>query len=53
MRIGYAQFPTHAIIVLVTMFLKRDQANLDPSARNQIKALLDRFSAALARGERI
>jgi len=53
MRVGYAQFPVHRIILLVTLFLKNDQANLEHDARNQVKALLDRYTRALARGERI
>ena len=51
-RVGYAQFPVHRIILLVTLFLKKDQANLDQESRNQIKSLLDRFAKALAKGEK-
>jgi hypothetical protein len=53
MRIGYAQFPACGIILLVTLFLKKDEANLSQEARNQAKALLDRFASALAKGERL
>jgi len=51
MRVGYAQFPAHGRIYLVTLFLKKDEDNLSNAARNAVKALLDRIAAALAKGE--
>jgi len=51
MRVGYAQFPAHGRIYLVTLFLKKDEDNLSNAARNAIKSLLDRITAALAKGE--
>ena len=51
MRVGYAQFPEHGRIYLVTLFLKKDQESLSDNTRNTIKVLLDRIAAALAKGE--
>ncbi|MDB5289462.1 MAG: hypothetical protein JWL69_703 [Phycisphaerales bacterium] len=53
LRIGYAQFPDHKLVLLVTMFLKSSQENLGADERNQIKAVLDVIAEKLKNGERI
>ncbi|HEX4792847.1 MAG TPA: hypothetical protein VH370_03590 [Humisphaera sp.] len=50
MRIGYAQFPQYRLILLVTLFLKKDEENLDAATCAGIKALLHRVSHALQTG---
>jgi hypothetical protein len=50
MRVGYAQFPKYDLIVLVTLFLKKNEDNLDAAARNGIKAVLNRIGERLRSG---
>ena len=50
MRIGYAQFPQHRRIYLVTMFLKKDAENLTAADRHAIRAALTSLADALAKG---
>jgi hypothetical protein len=52
MRVGYAQFPDFELILLVTLFLKKDEDNLDDATRNGIKSVLSRISEILKSGGR-
>ncbi|HWE97639.1 MAG TPA: hypothetical protein VG269_27030 [Tepidisphaeraceae bacterium] len=53
LRVGYAQFPDHKLVLLVTMFLKSSQENLSAEERNQIKTVLGVIAEKLRNGERI
>ncbi len=50
MRIGFAQFPDYDLILLVTLFLKKDEENLDAATCNGIKAVLGRIEERLRTG---
>ena len=50
MRVGYAQFPEYGLILLVTLFLKKDEENLDAATRNGIKTVLDKIGERLRSG---
>ena len=50
MRIGYAQFPDYGMILLVTLFLKKDDASLSRRDQNEIAAFLANFHIELERG---
>jgi hypothetical protein len=50
MRVGYAQFPEHHLILLVTLFLKKDEENLDAAVCANIKSVLHRVSQTLQSG---
>jgi hypothetical protein len=51
LRICYALFPAYARVYFVTLYGKSRQANLTAAERLAIKGLLERFGAALSRGE--
>ena len=50
MRVGYAQFPEYNLILLVTLFLKKNEDNLDAATRNGVKAALNRIAGILDAG---
>jgi hypothetical protein len=50
MRVAYAQFPEHRLILLVTLFLKKNEDNLDAATRGGIKVVLARINKALEAG---
>jgi len=50
LRVGYAQFPDYKLILLVTLFLKKNEENLDAATRNGIKSLLNRVGKILNSG---
>ena len=50
MRVGFAQFPEHRRIYVVTMFLKKDETNLNAADRNRVKTLLAQLAEALREG---
>lgn len=52
MRIGYAQFPEFATIFLITMFLKKDDANLSRGDQKVIKSWIEQIGRDLKRGEK-
>jgi hypothetical protein len=52
MRIGYAQFPDFRVILLMILFLKKDEDNLSNAMRNQLKAYLSEFADNLKAGKR-
>jgi len=49
-RVGFAQFPEFARIYLVTMFLKKDTANLSAADCRAVKRVLDELGEALRKG---
>src|SRR5580693_5097738 len=51
MRIGYAQFPEFSRIYLVTMFLKKNAANLNATDRQAIKSVLAALANAIRKGK--
>jgi hypothetical protein len=52
MRVGYAQFPDFGIILLMVLFLKKDEENLSQALRNRIRKTLDEFrQTLLSRGQ--
>jgi hypothetical protein len=53
MRVGYAQFPDFELIVLVTLFLKKDEDNLEAAKCSGIKSLLTRITEILHSGGRV
>jgi hypothetical protein len=52
MRVGYAQFPEHRRVYLITLFLKSDQENLSAAARNLIRSTLEELAAELSKSKR-
>ena len=52
MRIGYAQFPEFETLFLITMFLKKDDANLSRGDRHTIKAWIKQIADDLKKGRR-
>jgi hypothetical protein len=51
MRVGYAQFPDYELILLVTLFLKKNEDNLDAATCGRIKSILSRIEKDLRVGE--
>jgi hypothetical protein len=50
MRIGYAQFPEFSAIFLITLFLKKDEANLSRRDQKTIKAWIEQIAEGLKKG---
>jgi hypothetical protein len=50
MRVGYAQFPEYELILLVTLFLKKNEDNLDAATCSGIKSVLSRIENDLRSG---
>ena len=50
MRVGYAQFPDYDLILLVTLFLKKYEDNLDAATCGGIKSVLSRIEKDLRSG---
>lgn len=50
MRVGFAQFPDYELILLVTLFLKKDEENFDAATCNVVKAVLHRIEDRLRSG---
>ncbi|MGC8561429.1 MAG: type II toxin-antitoxin system RelE/ParE family toxin, partial [Phycisphaerae bacterium] len=44
-RIGYAFYPEHRVILVVTVYAKNDQTDLAPAQRMDVRKALDRFAA--------
>ncbi|HET6249144.1 MAG TPA: hypothetical protein VFE47_15730 [Tepidisphaeraceae bacterium] len=51
MRVGYAQFPDYGLILLVTLFMKKDDANLSRRDQNVVAAFLAEFADELKRAK--
>ena len=47
MRVGYAQFPDFGIVLLMVLFLKKDEENLSQAMRNRIKKTLEEYRETL------
>ena len=50
MRVGYAQFPEYELILLVTLFLKKNEENLDAATCGGIKSVISRIEKDLRSG---
>lgn len=46
-RVAYADFPGHGLIVLLTMFAKSERGNLSREERVRLRGLMDRMRRAL------
>jgi hypothetical protein len=47
LRVCYAFFPTHGIVLFVAVYGKTSKADLTPSEKRYIRHLLEQFKAAL------
>jgi hypothetical protein len=50
MRVGFAQFPDYELTLLATLYLKKNEENLDAATCSGIKAVLNRIREILGAG---